>query len=47
MKAERIVVFPGDTPDALARDFCDQHSKFYLILDLDEETLENLHALLE
>ena len=40
MEPQRIVVYPGDTPDSLAKDFCDQHN-------LDEETMENLKALLE
>ena len=34
------MVFPGDTPDSLSKDFCDQHN-------LDEETMDNLKALLE
>ena len=39
MEAQRIVVYPGNTPSQLARDFCDLHN-------LDEETRENLQELL-
>jgi hypothetical protein len=44
--SERIVVYDGDSAKELSVKFCEEHSKFYLvvnvILDLDEETQEKL-----
>lgn len=37
---ERIIVFEGDTPEELAREFCDRHN-------LDDETQQRLEQLLQ
>jgi len=49
-ESERIVVYAGQTPCTLAKDFCDRHGKqcpYSIPADLDEDTEEKLRELIE